>query len=78
MNIPLIPQPQVVQSRGPEPVSGIRGWTVQLWSPGNDVRLLAAAQGIFAGVTVNLESGGSSVYALVSEGTPSIPAWPGG
>lgn len=73
MNIPLIPQPQVVQSRGPEPVSGIRGWTVQLWSPGNDVRLLAAAQGIFAGVTVNLESGGSSVYALVSEGTPFNP-----
>lgn len=33
MNLQAIPEPQVVQSRGPEPVSGIRGWTVQLQAP---------------------------------------------
>lgn len=73
MNLQLIPEPQVVQSRGPEPVSGIRGWTVQLQLPVKDVRLLTAAQRIFTEVTVRTTHDGSGVFSLVTEGTPLNP-----
>ncbi|MFD2876718.1 family 20 glycosylhydrolase [Paenibacillus rhizoplanae] len=73
MNLQLIPEPQVVQSRGPELVSGIPGWTVQLQLPLKDVRLLTAAQRIFAEVTVRTVHDGSSVFSLVTEGTPLNP-----
>lgn len=73
MNLQLIPEPQVVQSRGPEPVSGIRGWTVQLQLPVKDVRLLTAAQRIFTEVTVRTTHDGSGVFSLVTDGTPLNP-----
>ncbi|MEK3794655.1 family 20 glycosylhydrolase [Paenibacillus sp. FSL R7-0204] len=73
MSLQLIPAPQVVQSRGPEPVTVLRGWTVQLHLPGEDVRLLTAAQRIFTEVTVRTTYDGSGVFSLVTEGTPLNP-----
>ncbi|MBW4082254.1 glycoside hydrolase family 20 zincin-like fold domain-containing protein [Paenibacillus sp. S150] len=71
MNIHLIPQPQVVQSRGQELVSGISGWTVRLALPVPDARITRLAEALFAGVQETAQPG--SICALVLEGLPLNP-----
>jgi len=72
MNIQLIPQPQVVQSRGKESVGGVAQWTVELRTPDGDVRCSVLARQVFAGVTETVEDNGG-VYCLISAGLSVNP-----